>query len=412
MPTEVQFMIAKLVDKKDLLTPNSTCRALSSLVQPVMASTFGSDRTFDFSDDGMTALLALSERTTWAPYLKTLIIAHNGTTKPTGCHQILAAALKNFGAFKNLTSLGIRQGGYQGYFEHHKPRAYVYIRGFLENMLASAMAAGLPIRNVIFDIGISRDVQDHDVQRRAWVYPSLAQEWFVFEVNEVFAIMDAVYTMSFPHVNRSFRFPKMGFEGTGQSPIVTYDPRKHSLVAKHLMIDDWKLVLRWFRGATTFEIVELLDCNVEVRAFHEMIISQSLRTLIIKDVTLSCDRAMSGLWHFSSVNAFLNIVPLPLWFQGWESVFHGLIVHSPNLSSCLLGQLGFHERTFTGATWGADSVEDVRQLLQDLERGKRSRLDYKKESATSTDKSRKSVKKAPRKQKLRFSNKKSSQKKT
>jgi hypothetical protein len=298
MPTEVQFMIAKLVDKKDLLTPNSTCRALSSLVQPVMASTFGSDRTFDFSDDGMTALLALSERTTWAPYLKTLIIAHNGTTKPTGCHQILAAALKNFGAFKNLTSLGIRQGGYQGYFEHHKPRAYVCIRGFLENMLASAKTAELPIRNVIFEIGIYPDIHVRDVQRRAWVYRSMAQEWFMFEVIEIFTVMDTLNAISFPQVSRSFRFSRMGFEGTRKSPTITYNPRKHSLVAQHLMSDDWKLVIRWLRAPTT----------LEVRAFHDLIISRSLRTLAIKDVTLSRDRAMSGHWRFSNVNVFLNIV--------------------------------------------------------------------------------------------------------
>jgi hypothetical protein len=134
-------MIANCVDEKDVLTLNSTCRALSSLVQPVMASTFSSDRTFDFSDEGMAALPALSERITWAPYLKTLIIVHNGTTKSIGCHQVLATALKNFGAFGKLTSLGVRHGGYQGYFEHHKPRAYVCIRDFLENILASAMTA-------------------------------------------------------------------------------------------------------------------------------------------------------------------------------------------------------------------------------------------------------------------------------
>jgi hypothetical protein len=154
MPMEVQLMIANCVDEKDVLTLNSTCRALSSLVQPVMASTFSSDRTFDFSDEGMAALPALSERITWAPYLKTLIIVHNGTTKSIGCHQVLATALKNFGAFGKLTSLGVRHGGYQGDFEHHKLRAYVCIRGFLENILASAMTAELPIRNVIFDIGI------------------------------------------------------------------------------------------------------------------------------------------------------------------------------------------------------------------------------------------------------------------
>lgn len=98
-------MIANCVDEKDVLTLNSTCRALSSLVQPVMASTFSSDRTFDFSDEGMAALPALSERTSSAPYLKTLIIVHNGTTKPIGCRQVLAIALKNFGAFGKLTSL-------------------------------------------------------------------------------------------------------------------------------------------------------------------------------------------------------------------------------------------------------------------------------------------------------------------
>lgn len=91
------------------------------------------------------------------------------------------------------------------------------------------MTAELPIRNVIFEIGISLDIHDRDVQRRAWVYRSMAQEWFVFEVNEVFAVMDTLNAMSFPQVNRSFRFSKMGFEGTRESPMVMCNPRKHSL---------------------------------------------------------------------------------------------------------------------------------------------------------------------------------------
>jgi hypothetical protein len=190
--------------------------------------------------------------------------------------------------------LGIRHDEYQGYFEHHKPRAYVCIRGFLENMLASAKTAELPIRNVIFEIGIYPDIHVRDVQRRAWVYRSMAQEWFVFEVIEIFTVMDTLNAISFPQVSRSFRFSRMGFEGTRKSPTITYNPRKHSLVAQHLMSDDWKLVIRWLRAPTTLEVVESSDCNVEVRAFHDLIISRSLRTLAIKDVTLSRDRAMSG----------------------------------------------------------------------------------------------------------------------
>jgi len=73
MPPEMQLMIANRVEEKDVLTLNSTCRALRSLVKPLIASLFGSVRTYHLSEEVMAALLALSKDTISAPYLRTLI---------------------------------------------------------------------------------------------------------------------------------------------------------------------------------------------------------------------------------------------------------------------------------------------------------------------------------------------------
>jgi hypothetical protein len=107
LPIDLQVMIANHADKKDVLALNSVSRTLYSLVQPVLASIYSSDRTFPFSEEGMAALLAPSKRDSWAPYLQTLIIVREGIAEPASCHKVLSEALRNFGVYGKLTTLGI-----------------------------------------------------------------------------------------------------------------------------------------------------------------------------------------------------------------------------------------------------------------------------------------------------------------
>lgn len=403
LPPEMQLMITNHVDETDILTLNPTCQALHQLVKPVMASIFGTVRTFPFYPQGMASLLALSEDALCAPYVKTLVIVHDGTTDATMHSRVLSKALENFSTYKTLTTLCVRHNERRTSFAPNKRQAFSCIQAFVGELLLLAKDAGVLVGSIVFEIEVPADVSHWGVQRRAWTQSSREQDVFVTEATEILGLMNALDNMSFPGVGRGFRFVKTGCESNRNSPWVIYDPQKHSLVGQHLEVDDWKVVLRWLPISITLETVNLTDCNIEYRAFGDLIINRHLRELTIADVTLVQNLDMTGRWNFVNPNGF---VPM----QNWQDVLDGLLARSQNLADCRLGQLGYHQKTFTGATWEARSIENVKELLLNLRWGKRSRLIYKMENAPNS-RPRKSRKKAAKTKKLRFTQKKASKNK-
>jgi hypothetical protein len=394
----MQLMITNHVDERDILTLNSTSRALHQLLKPAMASIFGTVRTFHLYPQGMASLLALSEDAICAPYVETLIIVQDGTTDATMHSRVLIKALKNFGAFKTLTTLCVRHNERRTSFAPNKRQAYACVKDFVEEMLLLAKDAGLLVSTVMFEIEVPADITHWGVQRRAWTQPSREQDVFVTEVTEVFGLMNALDDMSFPGVGRGFRFTKAGHEGSRKSPLVVYNSQEHSLVGQNLEFDDWKLVDRWLPASTWLELVRLSNCNVEFRAFQYLIIGRDLKALTIEEVTLVRNFEMSGRWNFPSFHRSHHM-------QEWQEVLHGLLTYGQDLASCRLGQLGFHDRTYTGAIWEARGIENVKELITNLRDGKRSRLIYKKENAPNSG-PRKPRKKATKTKKLRFTQKK------
>lgn len=403
LPPEMQLMITNHVEETDILTLNSTCQALHQLVKPAMASIFGTVRTFPLYPQGMASLLALSEDADCAPYAETLIIVHDGTTDATMHSRVLSKALKNLSVFKTLTTLCVRHNERRTSFAPDKRQAFSCIKDFMREMLLLAKDAGVLIRSVMFEIEVPADISHWSVQRRAWTQPSREQDTFVTEVTEIFGLMNALDAMSFPGIGRGFRFVKTGCESNRNSPWVIYDPQKHSLVSQHLEVDDWKVVLRWLPISTILETVNLTDCNIEYRAFRDLITNRHLKDLTISDVTLVQNLDMTGRWNFVNPNGFVSM-------QNWQDVLDGLLARSQNLADCRLGQSGYHQKTFTGATWEARSIANVKELLLNLRWGKRSRLIYKMENAPNS-RPRKPRKKAAKTKKLRFTQKKASKNK-
>jgi hypothetical protein len=297
LPIELQVMIVKRADKKAVLALNSVSRTLYSLVQPVLASIYSSDRTFPFSEEGMAALLS---------------------------PKMLFEALRNFGAFGKLTALEISLAQYYG--------SFAYTKSFLEKILKSALEAKLPINSIIFQLGVDPDIDHFGIQRRAWTQPSLVQDEFLTEVTEIWALMNALPTMAFPEIGRGFRFFSKGCKGTQESPSVVYNPQKHSLIGMHLKFDDWKMVLRWLPAPTTLEVVTLFDCDIEFRVFTDLIVKPSLRALSIEDVTLVRNFSMAGHWQFPRLNNY----SWHLGMQNWAAVFDGLTSRSLQLAAVKL----------------------------------------------------------------------------
>ena len=352
----------------------------------------------------MAELLALSRDTSSAPYLKTLIIVHDGTATPLNLMRTFAKALENFSMVsKNLATLGVRRSTRQTHPEAHETEADIHLSTFTRQLLAIAKRADLLVSTLVFELEVPANIFHWSLQRRAWTQPSPAQDEFVIEVKIVSIIMESFDTTSFPGIGRGFRFVVTGQEGTRKSPSVIYDPVKQSLNAVHLEVDDWKVVLRWLPRSTQLKVVNLYDCNIEFRAFDNLIINSSLKSLSVEDVTLVWNRDMTGHWRFTNPST-LNVLR-----QDWKVVFEGLYVRSPELSSCRLGQLGFHYSTHTGATWEANGIENIKGLLCDLKWKKRSRLAYKKANAPDSGR-RKPFKKVPRARKFRFTRKKASKK--
>lgn len=393
LPPEMQLIIANHVDEEDVLALNLTSRALRQLVRPVMASIFGSVRTFSLYPQGMASLLALSEDAICAPYVKTLIIIHDGTTDATMHSRVLIRALENFSAFKTLTTLCVRHNERRTSFAPNKRQAFSCIKDFVGEMLLLSKHAGLLVSTVMFEFEVPADISHWGVQRRAWTQPSREQDLFVTEVTEIFALGSVAGSGS----------PERATRVAESLPRLSTIPKSNSLVGQHLEADDWKLVLRWLPISTMLETVNLADCNIEYRAFQNLIINRHLKDLSIKDATLVRNLDMTGRWNFVNPNGFLSI-------QGWQEVLDGLLLHCQNLASCRLGQLGFHDRTYTGAIWEACSIGNVKELITNLRYGKRSRLVYKKQNAPDSG-PRKPRKKAARTKKLRFTQKKASRNK-
>ncbi|KAH0286111.1 hypothetical protein M436DRAFT_78161 [Aureobasidium namibiae CBS 147.97] len=406
MPPEMQLMIANRVEEKDVLTLNSTCRALRSLVKPVMALIFGSVRTYHLSEEGMASLLELSKDTTSAPYLRTLIIVHDGTVPPLSLFKTLSEALEHFSIVsKNLTTVGARRSSRQNTPGAHTIAADFHIQAFAGQLLATAKRAKLLVSSLVFELEVPADIIDWSgLQRRAWTHPSPVQGDFTEEVEVASAIAEGFDTLSCADIGRGFKFALIGQEGTRRSPSVIYDPVKQSLDAVHLEADDWKVVLQWLPRSTKLKVVKLFDCNVEFRAFDNLITVSSLESLSVKDVTLVQNRDMTENWHFVNPST-LNVL-----LQDWRAVFAGLLARSPNLSSCRLGQLSFHYTNQTGVTWETHGTENVKKLLRDLKWKKCSRLAFKKANSVYSE-PRKPRKKSFKHKKLRCTHKKATKSK-
>ncbi|KAG9605385.1 hypothetical protein KCU77_g757, partial [Aureobasidium melanogenum] len=135
LPPEVQLIVVDCVDDKDVLRLNSTCRYMHLLLKAVIARIFASDRTFQLSIPGMTALLRLSMNEFDARFLKTLIVVHSGRQQSPSCYNLLHKALQNLGSFGNLQSIGVRHADDGVNFESDKQQAHRCIKHFLEETL-------------------------------------------------------------------------------------------------------------------------------------------------------------------------------------------------------------------------------------------------------------------------------------
>ncbi|KAH0373773.1 hypothetical protein KCU65_g393, partial [Aureobasidium melanogenum] len=400
LPTETKLTVVSYVDDKDLLTLNSTCRAMHQLLPEVIASTFAADRTYQFSIPRMTDLLRLSMDNFDPRFLKTLILLHPGRQAPPSCYNLLHKALQNLGSFGKLQSIGVRHADDGVNFESNKQQAHRCIKLFLEETLLKwALEAKLPINNIIFEVGIGQDVFFSGVNRRGWFQSFRATRKFTTEVTEIMNTMRALRSASFPEAKHTFRLVREGFEGTRHSTAVTYDHQAESLHGFRLLVDDWLLLQRWFTSPGMLRTITLTNCDIEYPTLLHLAISPLLESLTIKNARLYRISTPAPTWAFTMIRR-------PFFDRPWEEVLDALRIRCHALAHCRLGHLRFNDGSmFTGPTWEARNIDDVNELLHQLCTRRRSRMVYKKENAPSTG-PRKPRKKAPKTKKTRFTHKK------
>lgn len=401
LPLEVLLMILEYVDDSDVLKLNLTCRAMNKLLETVIASIFGTDRTFELSETGMSALVKLCKNSIAAHHLRTLIIVHSGQRHAFEDCEHLERALQQLGTFSRLESIGVRHAPTDANcFEPDIELAHERIKGFLEKVLLKfALKSGLPINNVVFEIDLQPDILVGGYRRRSWYSPSPVQSVFVTEFAAVRATMNALDSMSFPEAGRTLRFVRKGHEGTRKSARMTYSPQHRSFYDFQLLSDDWKVIRKWSTNPTMLKTLKLLDCEVEYTTVSDLMITPTLESISIKNALLFRDSGTRLRWRDGRID----------WCHqrnNWVDVFDDLDERCPALSHCLLGRLRYNkDRMCRGPTWEANNHEDVGQLLYDLSWGNRSRSEFKKETAPDAG-SRKPRKKAPRTKKTHFTHKK------
>lgn len=400
LPAEVQLMVMDCVDDKDLLTLSLTCRTIHDLLEPVIASVFGADRSFELSESGMVALLRLSGDPVAAHHLKTLIIIHSGQQQPVLHYEVLHVALEQLGTFRRLHSIGVRHAATNANrFEPDIELAHDRIRDFMRKVLLKlALKSGLPIKNVVFEIDIQPDIHTGGYRRRSWVNPSPVQNEFATEFAAIRDTMNTLDTMSSPGVTRTLRFVRKGVEDTRKSARMTYDPQHRSFYGFQLLADDWNVVRRWLAAPAMLRAVTLLDCEIDYLTFSNLMITAALESVSTKHTLLFRSSSTRLRWRDGDINR-------PRLRNDWVDVFDDLDERCPVLSHCLLGQLRYNQdRMCRGATWEANNHEDVGQLIYDLSWGNCSRSEFKKEKAPSTG--RKPPKKVPKTKKIRFTHRK------
>ncbi|KAG9701132.1 hypothetical protein KCU95_g2595, partial [Aureobasidium melanogenum] len=374
---------------------------MNKLLEAVIASIFGTDRTFELSESGMLALLRLCKNPIAANHLRTLIIVHSGQRHAFEDCEVLEGALQQLGLFRRLESIGVRHAPTNANcFEPDIELAHDRIKAFLEKVLLKfALKSGLPINNVVFEIDLQPDILTGGYRRRSWYPPSSVQHVFVTEFAAIRATMNALDTTSFPGAGRTLRFVEEGHEGTRKSARMTYSPQDRSFYGFQLLSDDWKVVRKWLTTPTILKTVTLLDCEVEYTTVSDLMITPALESVSIKYALLFRDSSTRLRWRDGRIDC-------PHQRNNWVDVFDDLDERCPVLSHCLLGRLRYNkDRMCRGPTWEANNHEDVVQLLYDLSWGNRSRPDFKKENAPDAG-SRKPRKKAPRTKKIRFTHKK------
>ncbi|KAG9697816.1 hypothetical protein KCU95_g3338, partial [Aureobasidium melanogenum] len=400
LPTECQLIVVSYVDDKDILTHNSTCRAMHQLLPEVIASTFAADRTFQFSIPGMTGLLRLSMNNCDARFVKTLILTHSGRQQPPSCYPLLRKALQNLSPFGKLQSIGVRHADDGVNFESDKQQAHRHIKHFLEETLLKwALDADLPINNIIFEVSNCQDIFVSGVVRRGWALSRRDTLRFTTETNEVMNTMRDLRSASFPNAKHTFRFVRPRAEGTRHSAAITYDPEAGSLRGFGLTVDDWWLLQRWFTRPIMLKTITLTDCSIEDSTFLYLAINPSLESLTIKHAYLYRLSTPTHTWISAMIRR-------PFSDRHWEEVLDILRIRCHALAHCCLGHLLFNDgRMFTGPTWEARNIDDVNELLHQLRTRRRSRMVYKKENAPSTG-PRKPRKKASKMKKTRWTHKK------
>ncbi|KAH0344118.1 hypothetical protein KCU83_g8496, partial [Aureobasidium melanogenum] len=365
------------------------------LLKAVIARIFASDRTFQLSIPGMTALLQLSMNKFDARFLKTLIVVHSGRQQSPSCYNLLHKALQNLGSFGNLQSIGVRHADDGVNFESDKQQAHRCIKHFLEETLQ----VNLPINNIIFEVGIGPDVGIEGVNRCGSSQSFRGIRRFTTEVNEIMITMRTLRSASFPRAKHTFRLVREGVEGTRHSTTVTYDPQAESLHGFRLLVDDWWLLQRWFTTPIMLKSITLTDCDIEYTTFLHLAINPSLESLTIKHAYLYRISTPAHTWVFTIIRRLFS-------YHQWQEVLDALRVQCHALAHCRLGHLRFNDgRMFTGPTWEARNIEDVNELLHHLRARRRSRMVYKKQNAPYTG-PRKPRKKAPKMKKTRFTHKK------
>ncbi|KAH0344726.1 hypothetical protein KCU81_g4593, partial [Aureobasidium melanogenum] len=153
LPNEILYEIAGYVDDEDILNLRLSAKVFEYITNDRFATTFFGDRAYELSPEGLEALVKITEHSVFAPHIRTVVIGHGGKHSSAKYHDLLDQAFRNLAAHGNAISIGLRRvHTAHNYRPIHTQGCQPMVNFFRHKMLAAALHAQLPLKDVVADV--------------------------------------------------------------------------------------------------------------------------------------------------------------------------------------------------------------------------------------------------------------------
>jgi hypothetical protein len=307
LPNEILYEIVSFVADEDILNIRLSAKIFQSITATRFAVTFFENRAYDMSIQGLEALVKITEQTSFARHIRTIVIGHGGKIYPGEHYNLLMQAFHHLAMIGNTISLGLRQvRKCRNYSRRHHVVLRHTIDFFRNNVLAAAVHARMSLGDLVADL------QSASQNRK---FPSVTDSW----VNSFMGDFPKCVAGQIQFNAMNIKLPSTGSNSSSSGRVLFSNRGERLEIVK---AEAWEsyYVLPYTYRSMLLEIL-LDDCCIDNYCL--------LRMLEVSGPTLH---------HLTLHNVRLKGAPYRL-SGTWMSLFASPKVLLSRLQSCKLGSL-------------------------------------------------------------------------